>query len=274
MFEARRPWHRVTLQVVVTLLVLPYLFPLIVMVQGSLAGKRWGNYRAVLDVPGFWRFFLNSALIAAGVILLVYAVTMLAAYGFAKLHIHGREIFFWLLLACLTLPEVVLLAPLFATDTKLGLYNTYWAVILPLAALQVPFAVLLTRNFLNGLPNELFEAIRVDGASPVGVFRHLVLPLTRPIAAAVIIFTLIGAWNDYLMPLVFLQSTSLQTITLVPQYFVGEFSNDQTKILASAVLTAIPEIVAYSPCNACLSAASPPAPSSKTARVQGVPSCH
>src|ERR671929_80334 len=69
-------------------------------------------------------------------------------------------------------------------------------------------------------------------------------PLPRPIAAAILIFTLVAAWNDYLFPLVFLQSPELQTITLVPQYFVGEFSNDQTKILASAVITAIPEIVA------------------------------
>jgi raffinose/stachyose/melibiose transport system permease protein len=245
MFETRRRGQRIVLQVVVTLIVLPFLFPLIVMVQGSLKGQGWANYRAVLAVPGLGRFFINTIVIAAGVVVLVYAVTMLAAYGFAKLRIRGREFFFWLLLGCLTLPEVVLLAPLFTTALKLGFYNTYWAVILPLAALQVPFAVLLTRNFLSGVPNELFEAIRVDGATPTGVFRHLVLPLTRPIAAAVLIFTLIGAWNDYLMPLVFLQSQSMQTITLVPQFFQGEFNDDQTKILASAVLTAIPEIVAY-----------------------------
>jgi len=245
MFEVRSWWSKGLLQLVATLLVLPYLFPLIAMVQGSFAGDGWGNYRDVLQVPGFFRFFLNSAIISAGVIVLVYAVTMLAAYGFAKLHIRFREVYFWMLLACLTLPEVVLLTPLFTTTQAVGLSNTYWAVILPLAALQVPFAVLLTRNFINGLPDEMFEAARVDGATSMRGFLYLVIPLTRPIAAAVLIFTLIGAWNDYLMPLVFLQSQEMQTITLVPQFFVGEFSNDQTKILASAVLTAIPEIVAY-----------------------------
>ncbi len=245
MFEVRSWWGKGLLQILATLLVLPYLFPLVGMVQGSFAGDGWGNYRDVLQVPGFFRFFLNSAIIAAGVIILVYSVTMLAAYGFAKLHIRFREVYFWMLLACLTLPEVVLLTPLFATTQALGLFNTYWAVILPLAALQVPFAVLLTRNFINGLPDEMFEAARVDGATSMRGFLYLVIPLTRPIAAAVLIFTLIGAWNDYLMPLVFLQSQDTQTITLVPQFFVGEFSSDQTKILASAVLTAIPEIVAY-----------------------------
>ena len=171
---------------------------------------------------------------------------MLAAYGFGKLRIRGREVYFWLLLACLTLPEVVLLTPLFTTAQALGFFDTYWAVILPLAALQVPFAVLLARNFVHGIPDELFEAARVDGGNAItAASSTCVIPLTRPIAAAILIFTLIGAWNNYLFPLVFLQSTEMQTITLVPQFFVGQFSNDQTKILASAVITAIPEIVAY-----------------------------
>ena len=245
MFEARTWRTRTGLQILATVLVVPYLFPLVVMVKGSLAGQGFRNFTAVLAVPGLARFFVNSVVIAVSVIVLVYLVTMMAAFGFAKLHIPFREVYFWLLLACLTLPEVVLLAPLFATAIRLGTYNTYWAVILPLAALQVPFAVLLTRNFINGLPDEMFEAARVDGASSFRGFLYLVIPLTRPIAAAVVIFTLIAAWNDYLMPLVFLQTTDMQTITLVPQFFVGEFSNDQTKILASAVITAIPEVAAY-----------------------------
>ena len=245
MFEVRSPRAKVVLQVVLTILVVPFLFPLIAMVQGSLSGQGWTNYFLVLQVPGFFLFFRNSLVISACVIALVYVFTMLAGFGFAKLRIRGREVYFWLLLACLTLPEVVLLAPLFVTATTLGLYNTYAAVVLPLAALQLPFAVLLARNFIDGIPSELFEAARVDGASSVRGFLYLVIPLTRPIAAAIVIFTFIAAWNDYLLPLVFLQDPSTQSITLIPQYFVGEFTNDQTKVLASAVLTAIPEVVAY-----------------------------
>jgi len=245
MFETRSRWARIALQALATVLVLPYLFPLIVMVKGAFAGEGWRNFQAVLEVPNFGRFFVNSIVIAVSVIVIVYVVTMLAAFGFAKLSIRFKEVYFWLLLACLTLPEVVLLTPLFATAFKLGFYDTYWAVILPLAALQVPFAVLLTRTFINGLPDELFEAARVDGANSFNGFIYLVVPLTRPIAAAVVIFTLLAAWNDYLMPLVFLQNPDLQTITLVPQFFIGQFNNDQTKILASAVITAIPEVVAY-----------------------------
>jgi raffinose/stachyose/melibiose transport system permease protein len=245
MFETRRLSTKIVLQVILTIMVLPFLFPLIAMVQESLSGQGTGNYRAVWATGVVPEFFRNSAIISGGVIIIVYALTMTAAYGFAKLHVRGREIYFWMMLAALTLPEVVLLTPLFSTATSLGLYNSYFAVILPLAALQIPFAVLLTRNFVNGIPNELFDAARVDGANAARIFWSIVVPLTRPIAAAIIILTLIGAWNDYLLPLVFLQTPSTQTITLLPSFFVSEFSNDQTKVAASAVITAIPEIIAY-----------------------------
>lgn len=245
MLEVRSTFSRVLLQIAVTIMVIPFAFPLVAMVQGSLAGDGWRNYVAVLKVPSFSTFFVNSIIIAVSVVAIVYVITLMAAYAFARLRMKGREIFFWLLLACLTIPEVVLLTPLFVTATSAGLYNTRISVILPLAALQIPFAVLLTRNFVAGIPREMFEAAEVDGASSMQTFLHVVVPLTRPIGAAVTIFTLIGAWNAYLLPLVFLQSADLQTITLVPQYFIGQFSNDQTKILASAVIIALPTVIAY-----------------------------
>jgi len=245
MFETRRLSSKVILQVILTIMVIPFLFPLIAMVQESLSGQGWGNYKAVWDTGVVPRFFLNSTIIALGVIIIVYCLTMLAAFGFSKLHIRWKEVFFWMMLVALTLPEVVLLTPLFSTAVHLGLYNTYASVMLPLAALQIPFAVLLTRNFVNSIPDELFDAARVDGANAALIFWKIILPLTRPIAAAIIILTLIAAWNDYLLPLVFLQTPSTQTITLLPSFFVSEFSDDQTKVVAAAVITAIPEIVAY-----------------------------
>ena len=245
MFETRRRSSKILLQVVITLVVLPFVFPLIAMVQGSLAGTGWNNYVVVLQIPELPLFFRNSLIIAVSVIAIVYVCTMLAAFGFSKLHIRAKEAYFWLLLAALTLPEVVLLAPLFATATTLGIYDTYLSVILPLAALQIPFTVLLARNFMDGIPNELIDAARMDGASTWKAFRYIVLPLTSPIAAALVVLTLISTWNDYLLPLVFLQDPSQQTVTQVPDFFIGAFNNDQTKILAAAVVTAIPEIVAY-----------------------------
>ncbi|HEY3438658.1 MAG TPA: carbohydrate ABC transporter permease [Actinotalea sp.] len=245
MFEARRISGKVVLQLVATLIAIPYVLPLVAMVQGSLAGQGVGNYRAVFATGVVGTYFRNSALVAAGTILIVYVCTMLASFGFSKLRIAGKEVIFWMILAALTLPEVVLLTPVFATATTLGIYNQLIAVVLPLAALQVPFTVLLTRNFFDGIPNELMEAARVDGANVWRTFWHIMLPLTRPIAAAIVVLTLINAWNDYLLPLVLLQDPGKQVVTLLPQYFVSQFANDQTKVLASAVIVAIPEILAY-----------------------------
>ena len=128
MFEARRLSSRVVLQAVLTVMVLPYVFPLIAMIQESLSGQGWGNYRAVWATGVVPEFFRNSAIIAVGVIVIVYCLTMTAAYGFAKLHVRGREVYFWMMLAALTLPEVVLLTPLFSSAIRLGMYNTYYAV--------------------------------------------------------------------------------------------------------------------------------------------------
>jgi raffinose/stachyose/melibiose transport system permease protein len=245
MFETRRIRSKVLLQILLTILVIPFVFPLVAMVQGSLAGSGWGNYRTVLSLPLLPGFFVNSALLAAAVIVIVLICTMTAAFGFSKLHIRGKEIYFWALLAALTLPEVVLLAPLFATVTKIGAYNTLWAVILPVAALQVPFTTLLARNFVDGIPDQLLEAARVDGASVARSFWHVILPLTRPIMAAVVVLVFINAWNNFLLPLLFLQTPEHQTVTLVPSFFVGQYNNDQTKVLAAAVLTGLPVVVAY-----------------------------
>ncbi|TDL33946.1 carbohydrate ABC transporter permease [Arthrobacter nitrophenolicus] len=245
MFEVRTWYTRGALQLVLTLMVVPFVFPLIAMVQGSLAGSGWGNYATVLSLGLLPRFFINSVLVSVAVLALVLICTLTAAFGFSKLHIRGKELFFWMLLGALTLPEVVLLAPLFATVTAAGAYNSLWAVIVPAAALQIPFSVLLARNFVDGIPDELIEAARVDGANTWQAFRDIIMPLTRPIVAAIVVLVFISSWNGYLLPLLFLQTPEQQTITLVPQYFVGQFNNDQTKVLAAAVLTALPVLIAY-----------------------------
>lgn len=245
MFEIRSMKNKVILQLVLLLLTIPYAIPLIQMVLGSLGGIGFANYKAVWDTGVVPIYFRNSMIISAGVIVLVYIFSMTAGFGFAKLHVFGKEVFFWMILVALTLPEVIMLTPLFVTFQKLHLFNTFFAVILPLAALQLPFMILLARNFDSSIPSELMEAARIDGASVAKMFWYIILPLTKPIASSIIVLTLINSWNSYLMPLLFLQSPKMQTVTLLPQYFQGEFTNDQTKILAAAVLTAIPEIIVY-----------------------------
>ncbi|WP_218957628.1 carbohydrate ABC transporter permease [Actinomyces faecalis] len=233
------------LQVIATVLALPYLLPLVAMVRGSFAGRGLGNYGKVFDTGVVGTYFRNSAIIAVSVVVIVYLATMLAAFGFSKLRFAGKEIWFWALIAALTMPEAVLLTPLFVMASRFDLYNSYIAVILPLAALQTPFAVMLARNFVDGIPSQLLEAGRVDGARITQVFWHIVLPLTRPIAATIIVLTFISSWNSYLLPMLMLNDPSKQVVTLLPSFFTSQYTNDQTGVLAAAVITAVPAVVAY-----------------------------
>lgn len=245
MLEVRHLRSRIILQVVLALLTIPFLLPLVQMVRGAFAGRGFDNFVVVWETGVVPTFFRNSALLSIAVIALVYVGSMTAAFGFSKLRVRGKEIYFWLMIVALTLPEVILLSPLFVTFIKLQMYDTLFAVILPLAAVQLPFAVLLARNFYDGIPTELLDAARIDGASVPRLFWHVMLPLTKPIASAIVVLTLINAWNNYLLPLVFLQDRSNQVVTLLPQFFIGQYSNDQTKILAAALMAAVPTILAY-----------------------------
>ena len=183
MLEIRTKRGKVLLQLLLILMTVPYIVPLIQMVAGSLGGRGFENYKAVWDTGVVPIFFRNSAIISAGVILLVYLFSMTAGFGFSKMRFFGKEVFFWLILVALTLPEVILLTPLFVTFQRLRMYNTFFAVILPQTALQMPFTILLTRNFLNGVPDELMEAARIDGANTWQSFWSIVLrerlPMTR-----------------------------------------------------------------------------------------------
>ncbi|MDR1633710.1 MAG: carbohydrate ABC transporter permease [Bifidobacteriaceae bacterium] len=171
---------------------------------------------------------------------------MMASYGFSKLRIRHKEIYFWALMGALTMPEVVLLIPLVSMAAKTGAAGTVWAVIIPLAALQIPFTVLLTRNYIDGIPDSILEAARIDGAGTIRQFWSIILPLTKPMAVAIIVLVLINCWNAYLLPLVLLgQEEGLMVVTQLPNSFKSMYNDDQTKILACAVLAAIPEVAAY-----------------------------
>lgn len=245
MLELSTRRSRLVAQLALTVLALPFLFPLIVLLRTSWRGEGFGNYVAVVDQDGFFRYLGNSALISAAAVAIVYACTMLAGYAFAKLHFKGKKLLFAAFVVGLLLPVISLLVPLFVTVRTLGLFNSRWAVILPVAALVVPFALLLTRNFITGIPDELLDAAKVDGCSEFGVLLRVVLPLSKPIAAVVVMWSFISSWNEFLLPLVFLREDSMQTITQVPQAFSGFYTQDQGKVFAALVLVSLPVIVTY-----------------------------
>lgn len=245
MLEIRGTLRRVLAQVALTLLVLPFAFPLVAMVQGSLGGDGFGNYAAVLALPELRLFFRNSLVIAAGTVALAYACTMLAAFAFAKLQLRWKEVLFYVMLLALTMPSAALTVPLYITVQRIGLLDNYLSVILPLVALAIPFNVLLARAYVAGLPEELFEAAKLDGCGTLRTFWYLVLPLTRPISAVVVVWTFVASWNEYLLPLLFLQSPDKQVITQLPQFFTSQYGSDQAKIIAGAVVVALPTVIVY-----------------------------
>ena len=243
MSRSRRTLRLFAPQIMLTVLVLPFTLSLMAMVKVSLSGEGWQNYAAVLRLPEFPRAFLNSVLLALAVVVVTYVTTMLAAYGFARLKLPMGEFFFYAILATMTLPGAALMVPLFIVVQNAGLLDSLWAVIIPLVALVLPLNVLLARNFVAGLPREVFEAATIDGCGTLRIFRYIVLPLSRPISAVVVVWSFLSAWNEYLLPLLFLQSGDKQTITLMPQYFTSRFGSDQTKIIACTVLIAAPTIL-------------------------------
>ncbi|MFT4110885.1 carbohydrate ABC transporter permease [Propionicimonas sp.] len=243
----RPTWRsRVAYQVLATVLILPFVLPLlwIVMISFEGAGAA-ANYAAVFTQTPFVRFLFNSLLISIGTVALVFVCTMLAGYALGKLEFRGRELIFTGILAGLMLPAVALIVPLFMTVRRFGLFNNFLAVIVPLTAVLLPMTILLARNFIKGIPDELLDAARIDGATSFGALTRIVIPLSRPIIAVVIVWAFLNSWNEFLLPLLFLQDTSLQAVTQIPTYFTSTYGSDVPKIFAALVLMCLPIVIAY-----------------------------
>ncbi len=244
---SRPTWRsRVVYQVLATILILPFALPLLWIVVISFEGAgAAANYNAVFTQTPFARFLVNSLLISIGTVALVFVCTMLAGYALGKLQFKGRELIFTGILAGLMLPGIALIVPLFTMVRRLGLFNNYLAVIVPLAAVLLPMTILLARNFMKGIPDELLDAAQIDGATSFGALTRIVIPLSRPIIAVVIVWTFLNSWNEFLLPLLFLQDTSFQAVTQVPTYFTSTYGSDVPKIFAALVLMCLPIVIAY-----------------------------
>lgn len=245
MFQHQSRWGRILSQVLVVAAILALILPLIMIVGVSLRGEGFSNYTAVLTTTPFARFFLNSVIIAGSTVLLVLATSVSAAYMIGTLAPRGSKMVMVAILAGMSLPAIALIVPLYYVVSSLGLLNTYWAVIVPLTAVSIPFGVLVATNYIRALPVELYEAARVDGASDWTYFIRILLPVSRPILAVVAIFTFLSAWNEYLLPLILIQDTDMQVLTQVPNYFQSQRNVDNPKVFAASVLISIPVVVVY-----------------------------
>lgn len=194
-------------------------------------------------VPAAVRWLLNTVFMAVMAMVLTCITAAMAGYALAKKRFRGRAILFSLIVCAMALPKQVILIPLIKEMSALGLYDNIWAVILP--TVGWPFGVFLMKQFSEGIPGEILEAARIDGANEIKTFVTIVLPMVKPGIGALAIFTFINSWNDYFMQLIMLSSGSNYTISLGIATMQAETSVDMGLLMSGAALAAIPIIIVF-----------------------------
>jgi len=236
-----------------------FLLPLFWMVSSSLKPEwqvladppvwlpnppRWANYPEALTYLPFGRYAINTLIISLGAILGHVLSCTVVAYGFARLRAPGKGFFFVLMLSTLMLPYPVTMVPLFALFSQLGWVNTFLPLIVP-AFFGNAFYIFLLRQFFLTLPPDLEDAARMDGANTLQVLYRVILPISTPALATVVIFTFQASWNDFLPPLIYLQDQSRYTLTLGLNFFRGSFQVNWAYLMAASLAVVLPVVVVF-----------------------------
>jgi ABC-type glycerol-3-phosphate transport system permease component len=205
---------------------------------------KWENYREALTVLPFGRYFFNTLLITALDIVGKVLSCSLVAYGFARLRWWGRDVLFLVMLSTLMLPHHVTLIPQFVVFRALGWFDTLLPLIVP-AFFGGPFLTFLLRQFYMTIPLELDDAARIDGASSLQIYGRIILPLSKPALAACAIFVFNSTWNDFLGPLIYLQSPENFTLSLGLRQFQGEYATEWHLLMAASLVTLLPVVALF-----------------------------
>jgi ABC-type glycerol-3-phosphate transport system permease component len=198
-------------------------------------GRAWSYPRTL-----FTQYAFNSIFIAVVSTVLGVSLNGLAGFAFAKYDFRGRTVLFYLVLATLMVPFQITMLPIYVTIAKLGLINSYWGVILPGTASA--FGIFLIRQFMQGIPDELLDAARIDGSSEIGIFLRIVVPLSGPALAVLAIFTFLFRWNDYLLPLLVLNRQPMFTLPIGITNFIGEYRAEWSLVMAVSLLSILPTV--------------------------------
>lgn len=201
------------------------------------------NFRNIWERHPFLAWTLNSTFIAVVAVVITVSANLLCGYVFAKFRFPGRDILFFAILGALMIPIQVILVPEFLVVSWLGLLNSPWGVILPRAA--EAFGVFMVRQFMVSIPDELLEAARLDGAGEMRIFLRIVLPLSKPIIAVLVIFTFMWRWNDFAWPLVVLTDQDLFTLPLGLNLLRGEANPDWGGVMALALISLLPMLLIF-----------------------------
>lgn len=205
---------------------------------------RWQNYPEALTYFPFLQQLGNTLTITLSAVALTLASCSLVAFSFSRLRWPGRNILFFLMLSTMMLPYQVTMVPLFVIFRQLGWVNTLLPLIVP-HAFGVPFYIFLLRQFFLSLPRDLDDAAIIDGCSEWGVYRHIILPLSKPALATVALFQFLGSWNDFLGPLIYLNDPSKYTLSLGIQVFVSTVGVQWGWMMAVTTVLTVPVIVLF-----------------------------
>ncbi len=212
----------------------PHLFPEVV---------RWSNYPEALTALPFGRFFLNSAVMAVGIVAGQLFICSLAGYAFARLRFPGRDRLFVLFLANLMVPVIVLVIPRFLLVSMAGGVDTYGGLIVP--ELVSVYGIFLMRQFFLTLPRDLEDAARIDGAGEFAIWLRIVLPLSKPALATLGVFSFVATWQSFLWPLIVTRSLQMRPIEVGIASFHGAFETNWPFQMAAAVTAVVPLILLF-----------------------------
>lgn len=205
---------------------------------------KWENYNLAVNAIPFLLYLRNTVTICFFTIIGTLLSSTLVAYSLAKIPWPGRNVLLLLILSTMMLPFPVTMIPLFVTFGRLGWVNTFKPLIVP-SFLGNAFYIFLLRQFFMTIPGELSDAARIDGASELGIFRMVILPLSRPVLAVVALFQFLGSWNDFLGPLIYLQSNDKYTLAIGLQMYRTTNYVEWELLMAASTLVVIPILVLF-----------------------------
>lgn len=207
-------------------------------------GFRWSNYPEGLEFISFGQQLTNTLIICLSSALGAIISCSLVAYGLARVPWRGRNALFYVILATMMIPPQVTMVPLFVVFAKLGMVNTFWPLILP-SFLAPGFFVFLLRQFFLGIPQDLTDAARLEGCGDFGIYWRIALPLSKPALATVALFSFLGAWNDYLGPLIYLSDEAKYTLSLGIASFSSQYGSFPGMLMAVSTVMTVPIIALF-----------------------------
>jgi len=201
------------------------------------------NFRSLFQQVPFFRYMINSMFIATAVTLLQLFFSSLAGFALAKYEFRGKRPIMVLMLATMMIPGQVLLAPMYKLIYQMGLVDTYWALILP--AVVSVFGIILFRQSMLQIPDELLDAGRIDGCSEFRLYWEIVVPVSRPMIGAFTLIAFMGSWNSFLWPQIVLQDHSRFTLPIALNQMVGLYSQEYGSLMAGTLLCILPVIALF-----------------------------